>query len=541
MFLLKLQYFSKITQDEPRNDIMHFFNKDLFPLLNKYTIKDIEQDYYDFKTVMNETDIIKSSSYNISFKKACQIFIDGISLCFDSIFLTNDKDKNINGLNELNKRRENFAKDVNILFRFEKVINENYQNSKKDQFILNDKFNIFNDKEKIELDIEPIENSLNSDNLDENSDIFPFKSPFSNGFKSDFIFDNKNFFINNTSSNNEKNNYFIINNSSQKNLDNNKNGKMPFNSINSDDKDKQNIVQDYVCIQSQNQTNYIKYKHKYTKKKKTIKEYKFSKKIKRENVDKKILRKFKKYLKHKMREKTDNEVKNYIKNNEFWPDYISMNLMPPFSYEKENISFKSFNSKYLCWFFDHKFSQELFNIFINKNYDDLLQLIMKDYEINEDSEDYKLLKVYINNMPMIYGDESSGSTTFSSNIAESDAEDIKINKENKNNNDMIIESENESKDNNDINFDYMSRSINMNININININNNDEVNNNYIRNDNFTFLNENNTEMNMNIESNIDMTDNCDINHINNMNINNSFEKDNPNLIQFDQNLFNKI
>ena len=234
-----------------------------------------------------------------------------------------------------------------------------------------------------------------------------------------------------------------------------------------------------------------------------------------------------------MREKSDNEVKNYIKNNEFWPDYISMNLMPPFSYEKENISFKSFNSKYLCWFFDHKFSQELFNIFINKNYNDLLQLIMKDYEINEDSEDYKLLKIYINNMPMIYGDESTGSTTFSSNIAESDAEDIKINKENKSNNDMIIESENESKDNNDINFDYMSSSIN------INLNNNDGVNNNFIHNDNFSFLHENNTDMN--IESNIDMTDNCDINNINNMNINNSFEKDNPNLIQFDQNLFNNI
>ena len=529
MFLLKLQYFNKIAKDEPRNDIMHFFNKDLFPLLNKYAIKDIEQDYYDFKTVMNETDIIKSSTYNNSLKKACQIFFDGISLCFDGIFLINDKDKNISELNQLNKNRENFAKDVNILFRFEKVINENYQNCKKDQFILNDKFNIFNDKEKIDLDVEPLENSLNTDNLDENSDIFPFKSPFSNGFKSDFIFENKNFFINNSSSNNEKNNYFIINNSNQKNLDNNKNGKMPFNSINSND--KQNIIQDYVCIQSQ--TNYIKYKHKYTKKKKKIKEYKFSKKIKRENVDKKILRKFKKYLKHKMREKSDNEVKNYIKNNEFWPDYISMNLMPPFSYEKENISFKSFNSKYLCWFFDHKFSQELFNLFINKNYNDLLQLIMKDYEINEDSEDYKLLKIYINNMPMIYGDESTGSTTFSSNIAESDAEDIKINKENKSNNDMIIESENEIKDNNDINFDYMSSSIN------INLNNNDGVNNNYIHNDNFSFLHENNTDMN--IESNIDMTDNCDINNINNMNINNSFEKDNPNLIQFDQNLFNNI
>ena len=234
-----------------------------------------------------------------------------------------------------------------------------------------------------------------------------------------------------------------------------------------------------------------------------------------------------------MREKTDNEVKNYIKNNnnQFWPDYISMNLMPPFSYEKEDISFKSFNSKYLCWFFDHKYSQELYNIFISKSFDELLNLIMKDYEINEESEDYKLLKIYINTMPMIYGDDT-GSTTFSSNIAESDV-DVEENKvkEKKENDSMIIESDNESKNNNEINFDYMSRSIN---NININVNRGDEGNNN-----DFSFINDNENNSEMNIESNLDMTDNC---NINNMNINNSFEKEHPpNLIQFDQNIFNKI
>ena len=523
--MLKLQYFNKISNDEPRIDIMHFFNKDLFPLLNKHAIKDIEQDYFDFNTVIKETEIIKSISYNNAYKKACKIFIEGISLCFDNIFLTYNKGKNTSELNDFNKKRENFANDVLILFRFEKVINEYYQKYKKDQFVLNDKFGLFEPKEKLDIDIEPIENNYYTDNLDENSDIFPFKSPFSNSYKSDFIFDNKKFYINKASFNNEKNNYFKINN-----IENDKNVKMPFSSMNSKDTNNNNIIQDYVCTQIQ--SNYIKYKHKYTKKKKKIKEYKFSKKIKRENVDKKILRKFKKYLKHKMREKTENEVKTYIKNNPFWPDYISMNLMPPFSYEKEEISFKSFNSKYLCWFFDHKYSQELYNIFISKSYDELLNLIMKDYEINEESEDYKLLKIYINNMPMIYGDDSSGSTAFSSNITESDVEENKINKEKKENNSMIIESENESKDNNDFNFDYMSSSIN------INVNNNDERNNNnYINNDNFSFINDKNTDMN--IESNIDMTDNC---NISNMNINNSFEKEHPpNLIQFDHNIFNKI
>ena len=50
IFLLKLQYFSLILKEEPKEKIMHFFNKDLFPLLNKYTIKGLDQDFFDFKS-----------------------------------------------------------------------------------------------------------------------------------------------------------------------------------------------------------------------------------------------------------------------------------------------------------------------------------------------------------------------------------------------------------------------------------------------------------------------------------------------------------
>ena len=527
-----------IMKEEPKNDTMHFFNKELFPLLNKHAIKDLDQDYFDFKTLIEHTDIIKSREYDTASKNACQIFMNGISLCFDNIFISNNMNRNSSELYEFNKKRENFVKDVNILFRFEKVVNEYYQNYAKDKFRLyelEDKFNIFNGKDNIDLELDPIDNSIYTDNFDENSDIFPFKTPFSS-YKSDFIFENKKIFINSNSSINEINNNIKINNINQNNINNNnKNGTIPFSSINSAEKNNPN--QEYVYIQSQ--SNYIKYKHKYVHRKKKIKEYKF-KNLKRENVDKKILRKFKKYLKKKMREKTENEVKTFISKNDFWPDYISMNLMPPFSYDKENISFKSFNSKYLVWFFEHKFSQELFNIFINKNYDDILNLIKEAYNLTEETEDYNLLKIYINSMPMIYGDDSTNSTTVSSHITESDEKDIKINKEEKKeikekkeNNDMIIESDSENKDNNSINFDYISSNINS-----ININNNEGNNNNFINNDNFSYINDNNDEMN--IESNINMTENCDINNMN-MNINNSFEKDKPNLIQFDQNIFNDI
>jgi hypothetical protein len=115
-------------------------------------------------------------------------------------------------------------------------------------------------------------------------------------------------------------------------------------------------------------------------------------------------------------EKEDNEIKSFIKSNEFWPEYIKLNLMPPFNYEKENISFKSFNTQYLCWFFEHKFSLELFNIFVRDNYQNLLTMIKEAYTLSENSDDYSLLKNYINTMPLIYGKESENrSTAYCSN------------------------------------------------------------------------------------------------------------------------------
>ena len=422
------------------------------------------------------------------------------------------------------KNKENFVKDVNILFRFEKVISEYYQNYKNNEINIyksENKYDIFSikDFDKVVLD----EFNFNED---ENSDLFESKIPFENYYNPDFIFDNKKFFINNNFNDKEINNNSKINN-------NNKNNKN----------------------ESNNKTNNLKFKsYKYDFRKKKIKEYKFIT-IKRENVDKKILRKFKKFLKHKLKEKADNEIKNYIKNNGFWPDYIKMNLMPPFSYEKENISFKSFNTKYLCWFFEHKFSLELFNIFIKIKYNELIDLIKEHYKLKEDSNDYNLLKTYINSMPMIYGNESTRSTAFSSHIAESDEEYIKKNSEqisieeenssennnnsinnsidkNKNNK-MLIESEinkdNNYINNNNINFDYMSSNLNLNINSD-NLNSN---NHNFLSNNSLIYNDENNTEM--------IISPNINDNNENGENLNNSFENNNQSLLKFDKNLFNII
>ena len=534
-----------ILREEPKDKIMHYFNKDLFPMLNKYTIKGLDQDYFDFKTVMEETNIIKSRTYKQAWKNACQIFMDGISLCFDNLFLLNKDNEDNNLYKEYCKKKENFSKDVNILFRFEKVINEYYQTYKINEIHLyepeiND--NIFDTKN---LDKEALGSFTFDEKMEEKSDLLSLYSPFSNNYESDFIFENKKFFINNKSYNKEKNNNLKVYNKKNNNK-NNKNNELTSISSNNTKK----ISTKQIVI------NFPKYKsYKTDHRKKKIKEYKF-KKIKRENVDKKILRKFKKFLKNRLKEKSENEVKNYINNNGFWPDYISMNLMPPFSYEKENISFKSFNTDYLCWFFEHKFSLELFNIFIKIKYNDLLDKIKDDCKLKENSDDYNLLKVYINSMPMIYGNEIARSTAFSSKIAESDIEDIKNNKEqmsieeensienksnNKEDNDMIIENDIKKENNkyinndinNDINFDYISSNININVNNDNNIN---SGNNNLINNSDFIYMNGNNTEMN--ISPSININENGEIN---NENLNNSFENNNQGIIKFNKNLFNII
>ena len=525
-----------ILKEEPKEKIMHFFNKDLFPLLNKYTIKGLDQDFFDFKTLMEDVNIIKSRTYKQAWKNACQVFMKLITICFDNIFLI-EQDKK-----EQKENGENFIKDVNILFEFEKVIKEYYQNYKINEINLyeQEKCDIFSLKN---FNKDYLDDFNFDDDLDEKSDLFDSKIPFSNNYKSDFIFENKNFFINNNISNNN-------------NLKNN-NKKNETISITSNNSNNKNNLKK-TNITAGNNYKFKSYKYDNSKKKK-IKEYKFIT-IKRENVDKKILRKFKKFLKHKLKEKADNEIKNYIKNNGFWPDYIKMNLMPPFSYEKENISFKSFNTKYLCWFFEHKFSLELFNIFIKIKYNELIDLIKEHYKLKEDSNDYNLLKTYINSMPMIYGNESTRSTAFSSHIAESDEEYIKKNSEqisieeenssennnnsinnsidkNKNNK-MLIESEinkdnnyinNNNINNNNINFDYMSSNLNLNINSD-NLNSN---NHNFLSNNSLIYNDENNTEM--------IISPNINDNNENGENLNNSFENNNQSLLKFDKNLFNII
>ena len=145
-------------------------------------------------------------------------------------------------------------------------------------------------------------------------------------------------------------------------------------------------------------------RHNQSIKKGKLKEFQF-KFTKRENIDKKILRKFRKYLKDKFKKK-DEEVNLIISANKFWYHFINQNLLPPFVYEVEEKEFKSFNTGYMCWVFEHNAADELYNLFIKVHYEKLMAHFETKYKLNPKEEEYNLLKNYLNTLPAIFGNST---------------------------------------------------------------------------------------------------------------------------------------
>ena len=413
-----------IIQERKKKKIYKFLNQELFLILKKLN-SIIGDDYYDFNYLIENPIILKSRSYQKTLENSFKIFEEGLSLSLDWIlYIENQKTKDNTKTEGYYKGREKFIEKINILINYEKEILKNYEESNSNTNKLPNNLLKFECENNLDFNNILFDSFLddNEDRPEDNSSLLSheqIKSPEysfdkNKDFFTDinrFIFANKNI-INNNQIYNEKKINFKENNLKLINLNKNNNN----NSNNSDSfsinaSSIGNKRSSKISIQSKGSAK------SYDLRKKKIKEYKFVE-FKRENIDKKIIRKFKKFLKTKLKEKTDNEIKNYIINNEFWLDYIKLNLMPPFIYEKEKITFKSFNTQYLCWLFEHKFSSELFNIFIDLNYDIILYYIKKKYSLVEKSEDYILLQNYLYSMPLIYRKENNhnNSTEYSNNL-----------------------------------------------------------------------------------------------------------------------------
>lgn len=125
---------------------------------------------------------------------------------------------------------------------------------------------------------------------------------------------------------------------------------------------------------------------------------------KRENVDKKILRKYKQYLKDKYKTKSIN-IQNEDKH--FWVMFINGNLFPPMKYREvssnDQIDFKSFNTKFMAWLFSKIGAIQLYEDFIKHKLEEVLEFIVQDYNVRE-KEEIDQLKYYITNLALIFGE-----------------------------------------------------------------------------------------------------------------------------------------
>ena len=123
--------------------------------------------------------------------------------------------------------------------------------------------------------------------------------------------------------------------------------------------------------------------------------------IKKENVDKKIFRFFRNFIKEKS--VTENNIV-ILKNSSFWINFSQKNLLPPMRYidNNNNVIFKSFNSNYFIWLFSQEGTNELFNQFLKEEGNLLLNKFIMKYNLKNDNEEISNLKKYLFNIPNIY-------------------------------------------------------------------------------------------------------------------------------------------
>ena len=263
-----------------------------------------------------------------------------------------------------------------------------------------------NDNEDI---ISESEFKLNS--FEENSPDFslPISSCQSKLFKSSF--DEENNFINIP----EQNEFNI--DTSTKNLYKNFDNDEPDNKFN-DNKNNANIIhfgEISTNINIIEKENKKKEKKKGNKKNKTKKEETiFSqlpylnsfkpKYIKRETIDKKIIRLFKNYVIKEYKERRF-EIDKKIMDQNFFINLINGNMLPPLEFHEvdtdEYIKFNSFNCSYLLWFFSKKGVKEIYNQFISEKGKEFISDMGQYYEIGTEEEKDQL-NTYIMNMPNIF-------------------------------------------------------------------------------------------------------------------------------------------
>jgi len=147
---------------------------------------------------------------------------------------------------------------------------------------------------------------------------------------------------------------------------------------------------------------------------------------KRENIDKKVLRKFKKYLKDYYKSKKHEFEK--LENKDFWLIFLNGNLFPPMKFFQKDLNrtveFKSFNTQYMAWIFSNKPSNQLYDLFLKEKGEELFNSIIKKFNIpnnnsRETQETLFQLRNYVFNIAEIFAFANKTNNSFHANLAPS--------------------------------------------------------------------------------------------------------------------------
>ena len=179
---------------------------------------------------------------------------------------------------------------------------------------------------------------------------------------------------------------------------------------------KKKVIKNYkkYNFYSDPYSNYNNFTKKYKVKKKAKKRFRdihpflktFNPKfLKKENIDKKIFRRFRKFIKILYKENKNSPI--FSKNEFFWKKFNVKNLLPPVkivSNNNEIIEHKSFNTQYLLWLFNQEGTTELFKLFLKTEEEKIINNFVTEYNLNQSKEPniIKKLKEYINYIPEIY-------------------------------------------------------------------------------------------------------------------------------------------
>lgn len=124
---------------------------------------------------------------------------------------------------------------------------------------------------------------------------------------------------------------------------------------------------------------------------------------KRECVDRKILKLFKKFIKEKL--KHFKTTKCTLNNSDFWEKFLSGAYTPPFKiYDEstlETIEFKTMNTLYIAWIFQNDSARYLYTNFIEEKSSSVFYSLKEFFEIKEEP-DSRILKYYILNFHNIF-------------------------------------------------------------------------------------------------------------------------------------------